>query len=96
MPIPPKTVQKVKVASTPTTTNAAPATKVVNPTPATNIGTPVLTGGAAGYAGVGAVIGKADYTSSNSLTTQQVAVKPKTITTAPTVSKTTNRAKDYL
>jgi len=95
MPVPPKTVQKVKVASTPTTVNAAPATKVVNPTPATKIGTPVLTG-AAGPAGVGAVIGKADYTSSNSPTTQQVAVKPKTTTTAPTVNKTTNRAKDYL
>jgi len=96
MAAPAKTAQKVKVASTPTTVKAAPMTKVSNPIPATKIGIPVMTGGAAGHAGVGTVAGKPDYSASGSLTTAQTAKPAKVTITVSAVGKTNNRDKSYL
>ena len=95
MPIPAQTGARVKVASTPTTIKAAPAPKVANPTPATKIGTPILTGGAAGHAGVGAVAGKADFSTTYVATTLQTARVTKAATVAVVAGKTTNGHTDY-
>lgn len=92
--IPAATATKTKVAATPTTVKAAPAPKVVNPISA-KVATPVTTGGAAGPGGVAPAVGVANYTTTYVATTAQVAVKPKTVVTAPVVKQTTNIHSSY-
>lgn len=92
--IPATAVAKTKVTATPTTVKAAPAPKVVNPI-SPKVATAVTTGGAAGHGGVAPAVGVANYTTTYVATTAQVAVKPKTVVSAPVVQQTTNIHSSY-
>jgi hypothetical protein len=85
--------KQTKIAPAPTTVVAAVKPKTVAVV-AKPVAVAVITGGAAGHAGVGAVVGATDKTSTF-VASPAYATKPKTVTTSPVVAATSNSHSVY-